>query len=328
MPPDPAPKPRPDPVALLHTLDPCLTSLYAASPAVAWQLTHSQFLASVERSVAKHFAEGPVTLARLEAYLETLHIDDLVLAAACMEGSEAAWEVFVESYRAYLRAVAGAITKGGRSGTDAQELADSLFAELFGLVDGKRGEASLLRYFHGRSSLKTWLRTILAQRHIDRIRQSRRWESLEREDGAEEKSLPAQKVTTPAFDPHRSQYLRRFLLALNDSLSALDPTDRRRLEFYYARQKTLAEIGRLLGEHESTASRHLERVRRELRAKVEECLRRGQHASDPLRSLPPLSNAEIALCFEYAAEDSPIDFRQMFPEKTSRKSQAGRKESP
>ncbi|MGB9436161.1 MAG: RNA polymerase sigma factor, partial [Candidatus Acidiferrum sp.] len=263
-----------------------------------------------------------MTLARLEAYLETLHIDDLVLAAACMEGSEAAWEVFVESYRAYLRAVAGAITKGGRSGTDAQELADSLFAELFGLVDGKRGEASLLRYFHGRSSLKTWLRTILAQRHIDRIRQSRRWESLEREDGAEEKSLPAQKVTTPAFDPHRSQYLRRFLLALNDSLSALDPTDRRRLEFYYARQKTLAEIGRLLGEHESTASRHLERVRRELRAKVEECLRRGQHASDPLRSLPPLSNAEIALCFEYAAEDSPIDFRQMFPEKTSRKSQA------
>ena len=328
MPPDPAPKPRPDPVALLRKLDLCLTSLYAASPASAWQLTHSQFLASVERSVRKHFAESPVTLAGLEAYLETLHIDDLVLAAACMEGSETAWEVFVQSYRGYLRAVAGAITKGGSSGTDAQELADSLFAELFGLVDGKRGEASLLRYFHGRSSLKTWLRTILAQRHIDRIRRSRRWESLEREDGAEEKSLPAQRVTAASLDPHRSQYLRRFLLALNDSLSTLDPTDRKRLEFYYAREKTLAEIGRLLGEHESTASRHLERVRRELRAKVEECLRCGQHASDPSRSLPPLSNAEIALCFEYAAEDSPIDFRQMFPEKTSRKSQAGRKESP
>ena len=107
-----------------------------------------------------------------------------------MHGSEAAWEHFVKTYRGYLRATAGIITKSSRSGTDAQELADSLFAELFGLVDGKRGEASLFRYFHGRSSLKTWLRTVLAQRHIDRIRQSRRWESLDRQDGEPEKLLP------------------------------------------------------------------------------------------------------------------------------------------
>jgi len=74
-----------------------------------------------------------------------------------------------------LRAAAGAITKGSRAGANAQELADSLFAELYGLVDGKRGERSLFRYFHGRSSLKTWLRAVLAQRHVDRLRESRRW---------------------------------------------------------------------------------------------------------------------------------------------------------
>ncbi|MGB7730747.1 MAG: RNA polymerase sigma factor [Candidatus Acidiferrum sp.] len=276
----------------------------------------------------KRFAEVPATREKLQEYLETLHIDDLVLAAACLEGCEPAWEHFIRNYRGYLRAAAGAITKGGRSGTDAQELADSLFAELYGLVDGKRGEASLFRYFHGRSSLKTWLRTILAQRHIDCIRQNRRWESFQQRDGEEEKLPPSQIVSTPSFDPHRSRYLQCFLFALNDCLNSLNATDRKRLELYYARAKTLAEIGRLLGEHESSASRHLERIRRELRAKVEECLRRGPQNEDPSQIFAPLSEAEIALCFEYAAENSPIDFRQVFPEKTPSRSQTGRKESP
>ena len=90
---------------------------------------------------------------------------------------------FVREYRGYLRASAGTITRHSQAGTDAHELADSLFAELFGLADGKRGEHSLFRYFHGRSSLRTWLRTILAQRHIDRLRESKRWEEFSGEDG-------------------------------------------------------------------------------------------------------------------------------------------------
>jgi RNA polymerase sigma factor (sigma-70 family) len=322
VPHDPSPNPRRDSVETLHELDSRLDLLYASSSSTAWGLTRSQFVFAIERSVVKRFAECPVNREAVEEYVETLHIADLVLAAACMTGSEPAWEYFVRTYRGYLRAVAVTITKGSKSGTDAQELADSLFAELFGLVDRERGEASLLRYFHGRSSLKTWLRTILAQRHIDRIRQSRRWQSIEREDGEEEKPLPTQIVSTPSVDPHRGRYLQLFLLALNDSLDALNPGDRKRLELYYAREKTLAETGRLLCEHESSASRHLERTRRELRAKVEECLRSGRYAG-----LPAMSDAEIGLCFQYAAEDSPIDFRQMFPEKPTKTGETARKES-
>ena len=53
----------------------------------------------------------------------------------------------------------------------ARELADSLYAELYGLngAGGARGRA-LLDYFHGRSKLATWLRTVLAQRHVDALR--------------------------------------------------------------------------------------------------------------------------------------------------------------
>ena len=314
-------------LVLLRKMELRLDSLYAATPASVWCLSRGQFNSALERSVTRRFSEVPATPEKLEEYLETLHMDDLALAAACMGGSEIAWEHFVSSYRPYLRAVAGSITKGSRSGADAQELADSLFAELYGLVDGRRGEGSLFRYFHGRSSLKTWLRTILAQRHIDRIRQSRRWESIEPENDGQEKVLPSQIVETPNLDPHRNRYLQRFLLALSDCLDNLKSEDRKRLELYYAREKTLAEIGRLLGEHESSVSRHLDRARKELRGKVEECLRTGCHSADSLQKLPPMSDAEIELCFQYAAEDSPIDFRQIFPEKTPSKTQTGRKES-
>jgi RNA polymerase sigma factor (sigma-70 family) len=313
--------------ALLRELASRIESLYCDSSSAAWQLTRAQFLAAAERSVAKRFADSPIDRDRLEEYLRSLHIDDLVLATACMQGSEPAWEHFVSTYRGYLRASAGVITKGSRSGTDAEELADSLFAELFGLVDGKRGEASLFRYFHGRSSLKTWLRALLAQRHIDRIRQTRRFESLEREDGEEQKVIPSEVVAKPEMDPHRADYLRCFGLALMECLGGLEATDRQRLELYYARQKTLAEIGRALGEHESSVSRNLERIRRELRAKVEECLRAGRPGSNSSGSLAPMSEAEILRCFQYAAEDAPIDFRQMFPETPGSKPAPARKES-
>ncbi len=322
MPHDPPSISTPQLAALLRELAPRLDSFFANSSSAAWMLTKAQFFAAVECSVAKRFPQVPLDRQRVEEYLETLHVDDLVLASACMHGSEAAWEHFVKTYRGYLRATAGIITKSSRSGTDAQELADSLFAELFGLVDGKRGEASLFRYFHGRSSLKTWLRTVLAQRQIDRIRQSRRWESLDRQDGEPEKLLLTQIVPTPSLDPHRNVYLSRFLAALNEALNSLNPPDHQRLELYYARQKTLAEIGRFFGEHESSASRNLERTRRELRAKVEEFLRTGSQSGGA-----PLSEAEILLCFQYAAEETPIDFRQIFPAKPSSKPDVTRKES-
>jgi RNA polymerase sigma-70 factor (ECF subfamily) len=321
-------KPSFDHSPILAGLQDRVDALYAESRAAEWQLSRKQFACTLERSARKRFCEETAPLReRVEEYLETLHIDDLALAGACMEGSERAWEFFVGNYRGYLRAAAAAITKGSRSGADAQELADSLFAELFGLVDGKRGEASLFRYFHGRSSLRTWLRTILAQRHVDRLRQGRRFEPLEREDGDGTKQVVAGKVVTPELDPYLAEYLERFLSALGHCLGLLEAQDRRRLELYYAREKTLAEIGRMLGEHESSVSRNLERVRRELRASVEERLRNGHLVHAHGRGVAPMSEAEIALCLQYAAEGAPIDFRKLFPERSPGGPINGRKES-
>jgi RNA polymerase sigma factor (sigma-70 family) len=302
--------------ALLSSSEPLVRSLYSQSGAARWRLSHSQFGCGLERSLRKRFEEGTPSLDRLEEYLLTLHLEDLALTTACIEGSEAAWEYFVQEYRGYLRAAAGAITKASRYGANPQELADSLFSDLFGLIDGKRGDRSLFRYFHGRSSLKTWLRTVLAQRHVDYIRSQRRMESLDAEDG-EKPVLPSERVQhQPLQDPDRAHYLSCFRVALQHCLKLLDPADRERLELYYVRQMKLAEIGRQLGEHESSVSRNLERIRQELRALAE------QH----LRDAFSLSDAEIRQCFEYATEDVPIDFRQLFPDRKPGASHANRKE--
>jgi len=303
-----------------------IPSLYSRCRASDWNLSHQQFAFAIERGLRKRFAETSFSESALGEYLDALYLDDLALAAACMEGSAMAWEHFISTYRGYLRASAAAILKNSRSGAEPRELADSLFAELYGLVDGKRGEASLFRYFHGRSSLKTWLRTILAQRHVDRLRQTRRLEPLERDDGEPRPEL-FEKVVPAEDDPHRRQYLHRFCLALRASVALLDPEDQKRLELYYAREKTLAEIGRLLGEHESSVSRNLDRARRELRGQVEECLRNGGPSDGSARMFSTMTDAEIALCFQYAAEDAPIDFRQLFPAKRATRSESGRKES-
>jgi RNA polymerase sigma factor (sigma-70 family) len=288
-----------------------MTSLYEQSGAARWGVSAQDFAQSLERGAAKRFPGGSVSPAAVEEFLLSLHLEDLALALGCQQGSEPAWNYFYENYRGYLRSAAGAIAKGSTFGANPHELADSLFADLFGLADGRRGEQSLFRYFHGRSALKTWLRTVLAQRYVDRVRASKRWEPLEKEDGTDggatetgDKKAPLD----PLPDPHRDRYVASFAAALQHCLQALDPKDRERLELYYAREKKLAEIGKLLGEHESSVSRNLDRVRRELHSAVEQRLRDSYAMSD----------AQIQMCIEYAAEDVPLDFRRVFPEEPQR----------
>jgi RNA polymerase sigma-70 factor len=301
-------------------------ALYGQSKASRWGLPHARFAAALERSVQKRFATGVVTPQQLEEYLAALYLEDLALACACAEGCEAAWEHFVGSYRSYLRAAAGAMLRGSPAPADAQELADSLFAELYGLVDGKRGERSLFRYFHGRSSLKTWLRAVLSQRHIDAIRAGRGLEPLSEGDGGAVQQLPRQNSSGPPSDPHRERYVALFGAALQAALGQLEAKDRERLRLYYAEEQILAEIGRQLGEHESSVSRHLERIRRELRGQVEGMLRAGRAAVDAQAESAGLSEAEVALCFEYASADAQIDLDKLFSHRGKEGPAIGRQE--
>ena len=166
---------------------------------VHWRVSNNgtfrreRFAEELARCAEARFRGKKPSVEELKAYVGALRLKDLGLACACADGVAAAWEHFVGIYRGYLRACAGAMLKRSANAPEAEELADSLFAELYGLRAEKRG--SLLRYFHGRSSLKTWLRAVLAQRHVDKIRAGRKFEELGDEDrGTKRKAARCGKV--------------------------------------------------------------------------------------------------------------------------------------
>src|ERR1700738_3119135 len=318
-------------IVLLAGCQTLVNQLFAESGASAWGLPRDRFAAALELSVRKRFGEESSGASNIEGYLSTLHLQDLALACACAEERADAWDYFVSTFRGYLRTAAGAILRCPAASPAACELADSLFADLYGLGEGAN-RRSLFRYFHGRSSLKTWLRAVLAQRHVDAIRAGRRFTDLEGADGhaalSASHSTPPRRISSaavePLQDPHRNELLALFRRTLEVALGLLDTRDRERLRLYYAAEHTLAEIGRKLGEHESSVSRNLERTRRELRQPGEQALRKGSSHLDGRASGAGLSDAQIALCFAYAAEDAPIDLDKLLPESpaTRRKSES------
>lgn len=191
----------------------------------------------------------------------------------------------MREYRPALYRAGDAIAPGGAG----RELADSLYAELYGLKTDGAGRRSHLAYFHGRSSLVTWLRTVLAQRHVDRFRAGRRLDPLPADEGPG--ALPSPQ---PETDPDRRRYLSVMRRAVIAAVLALVAKDRLRLSCYYGQGLTLAEIGRLTGEHEATVSRHLARTRRVVRDAVEHHLATEEH----------MGPDQIAACFASVVDDA------------------------
>jgi len=307
---------RPGLLRLLDNSASLVEKLYAQSQAARWGLSLERFVLSLEHSVTKRFAAESAARQKVEDYLGALHLEDLALACACAAGYESAWEHFFATYKQYLYSAAAAITKRPASDPYAREFADSLYATLYGR-ETTLGRVSLFNHFHGRSKLSTWLRAVLAQRYIDVLRQEKRLESLEDDEGSE-KVLPAKLHSNwqPA-DPNRSRYLRLLADALKQAIFSLNQLDRTRLVSYYLKDFTLAEIGKTMNEHEATVSRKLERVRQELKDKVVAILRssgapnHGPHRQPGRDGQPGLDDAQIQLCFEYAMEAWPFDFSHL-----------------
>ena len=244
--------------------------------------------------------------------MDSQHAADVELARRCADGDEQAWERFVREYRPILYRAAHTLDPSGA----ARDVADSMYAELYG-VRGGGGEArSLFRYFQGRSSLATWLRAVLVQRYVDLLRARRRLEPLPDEEHASpwaDDRTPSMAVAGDPPDVDRPRYLALMRGALGRAVERLGARDRLRLSLYYVQELTLAQAGRVLAEHEATVSRQLARARRALRDAVEQ----------DLRDVARLSDVEIAECFACAAADpGPLDLTRMFGGATDRKEPA------
>jgi RNA polymerase sigma factor (sigma-70 family) len=263
--------------------------LYRRANAARWRVPRERFADALERAAER------------TRDLDALHLEDLALACACAAGDEEAWDQFVVTYRPILYRSADALDPNG----GAREAADAIYGELFGLKE-MAGERQSL--FHGRSSLATWLRAVVSQRYVDSIRARRRIEPLPDEEGPAPLVAPVSSSQAAVFAPDQSTLVRLVREALARAVANLDSRERLRLACYYAQDLTLAQTGKLLGEHEATCSRQLARTRKALKAGVEQ----------RLRTEGRLDQRTIAEATAAMAEDAgTLDLKRLF-----------RKESP
>ena len=269
--------------------------LYSISNAAAWHVSRASFAGALWRSFERRFAVDANAVTRAEAlsFLVSIHAADLALAIGCRGGDADAWRHLVAAYRAPVDAFARAVF--GNS-SRAGEIADSLWADLYGLRGSDGDRRSPLEHYGGRSSLMSWLRVVVTRLEADQWRATRRTESLD-----EARDGNGVGAVTESPDPDRARLIAALERSLSEALSALTPQDRLRLSYYYVQNLTLAQTAALVGEHESSASRNLARARTAIRDRVTRTLRREYHFSDD----------QIGQCFEYATGDWPFDLGHM-----------------
>jgi RNA polymerase sigma-70 factor (ECF subfamily) len=263
-----------------------VADLYARSGAAAYGISVEQF-ALVLEEIQKKYLPAAAAHEKSE-FCAGLRLEELALARACAAGNERAWEDFVSRYRPKLRGMALQIT---REASQAAELADSIFADLYGLNARAGVRNSKLFFYTGRGSLEGWLRTVMAQEFVNRYRKQKRTVSLEEQ--TEEGAQFVASVPEPASsdDP-------RLEAATDEALSQLSAEDQFTLASYYLDGRTLAEIARALGLHESSVSRRLDRLSTALRKDILAGLReRG------------MSHAQAAEALETDVRDISLDLR-------------------
>lgn len=255
------------PVTISFTLPlELVQELWLTAAAESYDLTRDELATALDTIGAKSNHGLPpnthVDAAQKTAFFRGLHLPELALAQACALGREAAWERFLTLYRAPLTQAAIAITGSATLGHD---LADSLYSELFGITEHNGLRRSPLASYSGRGSLLGWLRTTLAQRHIDHHRRTHREAPLDTRDA------PA---PPPAATPLPAE-IDRLTQAVARALETLAPEGRFLLASYFLDQQTLLQIARLLHVHEATVSRKLKRLTASLRKQLLRNLQSG-----------------------------------------------------
>lgn len=271
-----------------------VAELYAASGAADLGLGEREFAAVLASVAAKYLPAGASEEQRA-AFYRSLRVEELALARACAAGHEKAWEIFLTRFREKLYDAARSIV--GEDGR-AKELADSLYAELYGLRERQGRRISKLESYTGRGSLEGWLRAVLAQEYVNRYRGGKRLVSLEEQAEGGAQFADKANDAPAAADPRLEE-------ATDAALAALAGEERYILAAYYLDGRTLAEIGRTLGAHESTISRKVEKIAKGVRKAIVEGLRRRG-----------MSERQAAEALESDVRDLRVEVREKLAQET------------
>jgi RNA polymerase sigma-70 factor len=259
------------------------------------------------------------SISELRRFVGELQALDLYLALGCARGNEQAWWEFDRAHRSFIERWASHLA---RSGSDADEVIDSIYVELFGtkIIGGVR--QSKFRSFTGRGTLRGWLRTVILHAAVDLYRGRKLEIPLEDWSGSVNEmsgrpKAPRGSEELMLANVVRKRYRSATIAALDQSLAALDDHETLLLLYYHVEGLKLREIARIVEEphspirrwfqrrskrpagvlpgrvHESTVMRWLEKVYQKVADRFHAELS-GKHG---------LSAAEIEICKTLAIED-------------------------
>jgi len=275
-----------------------------------YSVAPDEMAAALHSSAKKYLAEtieettgnpGPTAEARAAAtsFFDSLNADDLCLAVACAKGDDEAWEVFYKEYRSYLTGIARTMTSDAGA---AEQLADSTFAELYGLRESEGGRVSKFSFYSGRGSLKGWLRAVVFQLSADHHRQTSRLVQTEEPDDMDRLAVTIDKPNGRAAesDFEADRYRDAISKALSRAIAELESRERLLLAYYYYDELTLKEIGSMFEVHEATVSRWLTKVQKRIRKLIERSLAR-EHG---------FNRAQVNEAFELASRELDFSVRE------------------
>ena len=287
-------------------------------------LSPAEFRDAVGRAVCKYLTPPGVTASPedIGRFIGELQNRDLYLALACAQGNEQAWWEFDRQYRSFIERWARHLV---RSGSDADEVIDSVYVELLGtrIIGGVR--QSKFRTYTGRGTLRGWLRTVMLHAVVDLYRGRKEEISLEEWSGSGAEMRERHTSLMPASGTEelmllgvvRERYRSATMTALDQSLAALDDHETLLLLYYHVEGLKLREIARIVEQprspirrwfqrqsklrvgqspgrvHESTVLRWLEKVYKKVSDRF--------HAE--LANKHGLNPAEIEICKAIATED-------------------------
>lgn len=283
--------PNPDLQSVIHEL---LADLHAKARCDQIGLTQEAFAIILTDVGSRH--GGIASANELRSFFLGLRIDELALARACAAGNNSAWEIFLTRFREKLYLSALRIA---REDSAAHELADTLYADLYGITTREGRRVSKLSSYTGRGSLEGWLRTVLAQEYVNRYRRTKRLVSLD------EESEEGVQFSAPEPEPVATAD-NRLARATDDAIASLPSEDRLVLSAYYLDGRTLAEIARMLGVHESTISRKLDKLAKSLRKQIIATLTRAG-----------MSRRQAEEALEVDVRDLQVDIRRSLAQESS-----------
>ena len=113
--------------AVQSVVNDLLADLHAKAGGERVGLTRESFAVVLLEVGSKHV--GGASQSEARAFFLSLRVEELALARACAAGHNAAWELFLTRYREKLYLAALRIA---REASAARELADTLYADLYG----------------------------------------------------------------------------------------------------------------------------------------------------------------------------------------------------